>query len=74
MNRSKKQLLIKILKTNAKIYKQQQKLVNRYQLLTERQEREAKLNKFIRYLALGFILARILTFCLNTYLEHDHLS
>ena len=73
MKRSKKQLLKKILKTNTKIYKQQQRLVDRYQLLTEKQEREAKLNKFTRYLALGFISARIFIFCFNTYAEYGHL-
>ena len=73
MKRAKKQILKKILKTNAKIYKQQQKLVDRYQLLTERQEKEAKLNKLTRYLALGFILARISIFCFNTYAEYGHL-
>ena len=45
MNKSKKQFLLKILKTNTKIFKQQQKLVNRYQLLSEKQEKEDKLNK-----------------------------
>jgi len=67
INRSKKQFLLKILKTNTKLFKQQQKLVNRYQQLSEKQEKEAKLNKITRYLALGFILLRIFTFCLNYF-------
>ena len=62
--KKKKNLLLHILKTNEKIFKQQQQLVNRYQLLSEKQE---KLNKITRYLALGFILVRIFVFCFNYF-------
>ena len=62
--KKKKNLLLHILKTNKKIFKQQQQLVNRYQLLSEKQE---KLNKITRYLALGFILVRIIVFCFNYF-------
>jgi len=62
-----KNLLLDILKTNENIYKQQQRLVNRYQLLSEKQEKQEKLNKFTRYLALGFILVRIFVFCFNYF-------
>ena len=62
--KKKKNLLLHILKTNKKIFKQQQQLVNRYQLLSEKQE---KLNKITRYLALGFILVRVFVFCFNSF-------
>ena len=62
-----KNLLLHILKTNEKIYKQQQRLVNRYQVLSEKQEKQEKLNKATRYLALGFILVRIFVFCFNYF-------
>ena len=63
----KKNLLLHILKTNKKIFKQQQQLVNRYQLLSEKQEKQEKLNKITRYLALSFILVRIFVFCFNYF-------
>ena len=59
-----KNLLLHILKTNEKIYKQQQRLVNRYQVLSEKQE---KLNNVTRYLALGFISVRLFVFCFNYF-------
>ena len=65
--KNKKNLLLHILKTNKKIFKQQQQLVNRYQLLSEKQEKQEKLNKITRYLALGFILVRIFVFCFNYF-------
>jgi len=65
--KKKKNLLLHILKTNKKIFKQQQQLVNRYQLLSEKQEKQEKLNKITRYLALGFILVRIFVFCFNYF-------
>ena len=65
--KKKKNLLLHILKTNEKILKQQQQLVNRYQLLSEKQEKQEKLNKITRYLALGFILVRIFVFCFNYF-------
>ena len=65
--KKKKNLLLGILKTNEKIFKQQQQLVNRYQLLSEKQEKQEKLNKITRYLALGFILVRIFVFCFNYF-------
>ena len=65
--KKKKNLLLHILKTNEKIFKQQQQLVNRYQLLSEKQEKQEKLNKITRYLALGFILVRIFVFCFNYF-------
>jgi len=63
--KKKKNLLLDILKTNEKIFKKQQLLVNRYELLSEQQKKEEKLNKITRYLALGFILVRIFVFCLS---------
>ena len=63
----KKNLLLYILKTNEKILKQQQQLVNRYQFLSEEQEKQEKLNKITRYLALSFILVRIFLFCFNYF-------
>ena len=65
--KSQKKLLIRILKTNENIYKEQEKLENRYQLLSEKQEKQEKLNKITRYLALGFILVRIFVFCFNYF-------
>jgi hypothetical protein len=62
--KKKKNLLLHILKTNKKLFKQQEQLVYRYQLLSEKQE---KLNKITRYLALGFILVRIFVFCFNYF-------
>ena len=62
--KKKKHLLWHILKTNVKLVKQQEQLVNRYQLLSEKQE---KLNKITRYLALGFILVRIFLFFFNYF-------
>ena len=66
--KKKKTLLLQILKTNKKLFKQQEQLVNRYQLLFEKQEKQEKLNKITRYLALGFIIVRILIFCFNNFL------
>jgi preprotein translocase subunit SecY len=65
--KKKKTLLLQILKTNKKLFKQQEQLVNRYQLLSEKQEKQEKLNKITRYLALGFILVRIFVFCFNYF-------
>ena len=65
--KKKKTLLLQILKTNKKLFKQQEQLVNRYQLLFEKQEKQEKLNKSTRYLALGFILVRIFVFCFNYF-------
>jgi hypothetical protein len=65
--KKKKNLLLHILKTNKKLFKQQEQLVNRYQLLSEKQEKQEKLNKITRYLALGFILVRIFVFCFNYF-------
>jgi preprotein translocase subunit SecY len=65
--KKKKNLLLQILKTNKKLFKQQEQLVNRYQLLSEKQEKQEKLNKITRYLALGFILVRIFVFCFNYF-------
>ena len=62
--KNKKRLLLDILKTNQRIFKKQQKLVNRYQLLSEKQK---KLNKITCYLALDFILIRIFLFCFNDF-------
>jgi hypothetical protein len=62
-----KNLLLHILNTNERIYKQQKRLVNRYQDLSEKQEKQEKLNKVTRYLALGFILVRIFVFCFNYF-------
>ena len=62
--KKKKNLLLHVLKSNKRIFEQQQALVNRYQLLSEKQE---KLNKITRYLALGFIIVRILIFCFNNF-------
>lgn len=67
MKKNLKNLLLHILKTNEKIYKQQQRLVNRYQVLSEKQEKQEKLNKVTRYLALGFISVRIFVFCFNYF-------
>ena len=66
--KKKKNLLLHVLKSNKKIFEQQQALVNRYQLLSEKQEKQEKLNKITRYLALGFIIVRILIFCFNNFL------
>lgn len=63
----KKNLLLYILKTNEKILKQQEQLVNRYQFLSEEQEKQEKLNKITRYLALSFILVRIFLFCFKYF-------
>jgi hypothetical protein len=63
----RKNLLLHILKTNKKIFKQQEQLINRYQLLSEKQEKQEKLNKITRYLALGFILVRIFVFCFDYF-------
>ena len=65
--KKKKNLLLHILKINERIFKQQEKLVNRYQLLSEKQEKQEKLNKITRYLALGFILVCIFVFCFNYF-------
>jgi preprotein translocase subunit SecY len=66
--KKKKNLLLHVLKSNKRIFEQQQALVNRYQLLSEKQEKQEKLNKITRYLALGFIIVRILIFCFNNFL------
>jgi hypothetical protein len=60
----KKNVLLDILKTNKKIFERQQRLVNRYQLLSEKQEKREKIT---RYLVLGFILVRIFVFCFNYF-------
>jgi hypothetical protein len=65
--KKKKNLLLHVLKSNKRIFEQQQALVNRYQLLSEKQEKQEKLNKITRYLALGFISVRIFVFCFNYF-------
>jgi uncharacterized protein (DUF2164 family) len=67
MKRKNKNLLLYILKTNEKILKQQEKLVNRYQFLSEEQEKHEKLNKITRYLALSFITVRIALYFYNYF-------
>ena len=67
-NNKNKKLLLDLVKTNKQIFKQQQKLVNRYQLLSEKQDKQERLNRLTRYLALGFILTRILVFLFNHFL------
>ena len=64
---SKEEKILHILKTNERILKQQQRLTNRYELLTDEREKQKKLNKIIRYLVLGFILIRICWFCFNYF-------
>lgn len=66
-NKKKRKLLIEIVKTNKKIFKQQEKLVNRYEYLSKKQIKEERLNKLTRYLALGFIISRIIIFIFNNF-------
>lgn len=60
-------LLISILKTNKRILEQQRKMVERYQFLSEEQEKQERLNKITRYLAFGFITTRIIIYCINHF-------
>ena len=63
----KKNLLINILKMNKRILDQQEKLVNRYQALSEEQQKQERLNKITRYLAFSFITVRIVLYFYNYF-------
>ena len=63
----KKNLLLYILKTNKELLKQQKKLVDKYQLLSEEQEKNTKLNKTTCYLALIFMILRIVLYFYNYF-------
>ena len=67
MKKNLSRLIASVLKSNKKIYKQQERLVNRYQQLSEEQQKQEALNKFTRYLAFGFIIFRIVIFCFNHF-------
>ena len=56
-------LLIRILKKNEKIYKEQKKLVDKYYDLAKKQKNQEFWIKATRYVAFPFIIVRIIYFC-----------
>ena len=63
--RSNKKLLIKIMKQNRMINERQQKLVDRYEYILDKQQKQEFWIKATRYLALPFIIVRICYFLYN---------
>lgn len=60
-----KKLLIEIFKSNERIFEQQQKLVDRYQELSETQENYERLNRTTRRIAFAFIIVRIIIYMIE---------
>ena len=63
VSKSQKKLLIRILKKNEEIYREQKKLVDKYHDLTKKQENQEFWIKATRYLALLFVIVKIIYFC-----------